>query len=90
MDHRKFDDRIEQGSGKAKQWAGRVTGDRRLEREGRTEAGLAGARIKLRDAVRSLFRAFRRPSHRVRRGYQAPGRDPLGPNQNGVDRRWSR
>ncbi len=87
MDHRKFDDRIEQGTGKAKEWAGRMTGDRRLEREGRTAAGFAGARIKIRDAFRSLVRAFRRPS---RRGYTAPSRDPLGGTHDGVDPRWRR
>jgi uncharacterized protein YjbJ (UPF0337 family) len=87
MRNRKFEDRIEQGSAKAKEWAGRVTGDRRLEREGRTQAGFAGARIKIRDAVRSLVRAFRRPSGT---GYRSPGRDPLGPNRNGVNPRWRR
>lgn len=59
MDDGKFDDRIDQGSGKAKEWTGRATGDRGLEREGRTQSGLAGAKIKIRQAVKDVARAFR-------------------------------
>lgn len=61
MADEKFYDRIDQGSGKAKEWAGRATGDRRLEGEGRAQSGLAGAKIKLRGAVRKIVRAFRPP-----------------------------
>jgi hypothetical protein len=87
MHYRKFDDRIAQSTAKAKQWAGRLTGDRRLEREGRTAAWFAGVRIKLRDAARRLSRTFRGQS---RPGYRSPGTDPLGNPDNGVNPRWRR
>lgn len=65
MDDKRFDDRIDQGTGKAKEWAGRATGDRGLEREGRTQSALAGVKIKLRHVGKDIGRIFRT---RPRRG----------------------
>lgn len=61
MADERFYDRIDQGAGKAKEWTGRATGDRHLEREGRAQSGLAGAKIKLRGVVHKIVRAFRPP-----------------------------
>jgi uncharacterized protein YjbJ (UPF0337 family) len=59
MEDGKFEDRIDQGAGKAKEWAGRATGDRGLEREGRAQSGIAGAKVKLREAARHVIDVFR-------------------------------
>lgn len=53
----KFEDRVDRASGKAKEWAGRTTGNARLQREGRLQAGLAGAKITVRDTVKKLMAA---------------------------------
>lgn len=64
MDNRRFDDRIDQATGKAKEWTGRATGDRGLEREGRAQSGFARAKIKVQDAFRKIVRAVRGPRRR--------------------------
>lgn len=59
MDARNLDDRIDQGTGKAKQWAGRAAGARRLEREGRTQSAVARVKIRLRQVGKDIARIFR-------------------------------
>jgi uncharacterized protein YjbJ (UPF0337 family) len=55
----RFGDRADRVSGKAKQWAGRASGNSRLQWKGRAQSGLAGAKIGFRDLVKRAAKAVR-------------------------------
>lgn len=67
----RFEDRVDQASGKSKKLAGKATGDERLEAEGTTQHKVAKTRVNLRkagskvkdaaaDTARKVKRTFRR------------------------------
>jgi uncharacterized protein YjbJ (UPF0337 family) len=67
----RFEDRVDQASGKTKKMAGKATGDERLEAEGTTQHKVAKTKGNLREAggkvkdaaadtARKVKRAFRR------------------------------
>ena len=56
----KFGDRVDQASGKAKEWAGKATDDESLEAEGTTQHEVAESKADLRDAADKVKDAFKR------------------------------
>jgi uncharacterized protein YjbJ (UPF0337 family) len=45
----RFGDQVDEASGKTKEWAGKATGDRDLEREGQVQHGVAETKETARD-----------------------------------------
>ncbi|HEY0640866.1 MAG TPA: CsbD family protein [Pseudonocardiaceae bacterium] len=62
----RFDDRVDQASGKAKEWAGRATDDRDLEAEGRTQHGVAKTKADVREGAEKVKDAVADTAHKVR------------------------
>jgi uncharacterized protein YjbJ (UPF0337 family) len=56
----RFGDRVDQASGKAKEWAGKATDNERLEAEGKAQHEVAETKGDLREAVDKVKDAFRR------------------------------
>lgn len=60
----RFGDELDRASGKAKQWAGRATGNAPLQRRGRFQSGLARVRITARTMMKKLLTRLRERSAR--------------------------
>jgi uncharacterized protein YjbJ (UPF0337 family) len=61
----KFDDKVDQVSGKTKEWAGKATDDEQLEAEGRTQHDVAKTKENLREAVEKVKDAATDTVHKV-------------------------
>lgn len=57
-------DELDRAAGKAKQWAGRATGNPQLQRRGRFQSGLARVRITARTTMKKLLARLRERSAR--------------------------
>jgi uncharacterized protein YjbJ (UPF0337 family) len=55
----RLDNKVDQGSGKAKEFTGKITGDPELESEGRTQAKTAKTKDKLEKAGEEVAKAGR-------------------------------
>lgn len=62
----KFDDRVDQTSGHAKEWAGKATGDDDLEREGRAQHDIAETKLDLRHVGEKVKDAVSDTAHRIK------------------------
>ena len=56
----RFDDRVDQAGGKAKEWAGKLTDNERLEAEGKSQHEVAETKGDLKEAADKVKDAFRR------------------------------
>lgn len=65
MVSQRFGDEMDRVSGKAKEWAGRATGNARLQRQGRVQSGLARTKITTRNATKKLIVALRERRRRA-------------------------
>jgi uncharacterized protein YjbJ (UPF0337 family) len=66
----KFDDKVDQVSGKTKEWTGKATDDERLEAEGKTQHGIAETRENLRDAGEKVKDAATDTAHKVTESFR--------------------
>lgn len=55
----RFGDELNRVSGKAKEWAGRATGNARMQRRGRLQSGLAKVKITGRSTAQKVITAMR-------------------------------
>lgn len=55
----RFGNELDRVSGKAKEWAGRATGNARMQRRGRFQSGLAKIKIAGRGATKKVLTALR-------------------------------
>jgi uncharacterized protein YjbJ (UPF0337 family) len=62
----RFNDNVDQVSGRTKEWAGRATDDRDLEREGKAQHGIAEAKENLRDAGEKVRDAVTDTAHKIK------------------------
>jgi uncharacterized protein YjbJ (UPF0337 family) len=62
----RFDDKVDQASGKTKEWAGRATDDEQLEAEGKTQHGIAETKETVRDGVDKVKDAVADTAHKIR------------------------
>lgn len=62
----RFEDRVDQVSGKAKEWTGRAADDEDLEREGKTQHGIAETKEGVRDAAEKVKDAVSDTAHKAR------------------------
>ncbi|MEU3273151.1 CsbD family protein [Saccharomonospora sp. NPDC006951] len=58
------EDKIDQAAGKAKEAAGKVTGDKDLQNEGETQHGVAKAKDAVKDAANKIGDAVKNATHR--------------------------
>lgn len=66
----RFEDRVDQVSGKTKEWAGKATDDERLEAEGRTQHDVAETKGNLREAGEKVKDAVTDTAHKVKEAFQ--------------------
>jgi uncharacterized protein YjbJ (UPF0337 family) len=66
----RFEDRVDQVSGKTKEWAGKAADDERLEAEGRTQHKVAETKHDLREAGDKLRDETSDTAHKVREAFQ--------------------
>jgi uncharacterized protein YjbJ (UPF0337 family) len=66
----RFNDKVDQASGKTKEWAGRTTDDRDLEREGRTQHGIAETKENARDMGDKVKDAVSDTAHKVKDAFR--------------------
>ena len=66
----RFEDRVDQVSGKTKEWAGKATDDERLEAEGKTQHEVAETKGNLRDAADKVKDAASDTAHKVKEAFQ--------------------
>ena len=59
-DDDRFDDKVDEGSGKVKETAGKATGDEDLRREGETQKDTAQLKEQVKDTVDKAKEAFRK------------------------------
>ncbi len=55
----RFDEKVDEGSGKVKETAGKVSGDEDLRREGETQKDTAQLKEKVKDTVEKAKETFR-------------------------------
>lgn len=66
----RFEDRVDQASGKTKEWAGKATDDERLEAEGKTQHDIAETKGDLREAGDKLKDASEDTAHKVKEAFR--------------------
>lgn len=66
----RFNDKVDQASGKTKEWAGKATDDKDLEREGKAQHGIAEAKENVRDAGTKVKDAVADTAHKVKDAFK--------------------
>lgn len=62
----RFNDKVDQASGRTKEWAGKATDDRDLEREGKAQHGIAETKENVRDAADKVKNAVSDTAHKIK------------------------
>ena len=66
----RFNDKVDQVSGKTKEWAGRATDDERLEAEGRTQHATAETKENVREAGDKVKDVLADTSYKVKEAFR--------------------
>ena len=66
----RFNDKVDQASGKTKEWAGKATDDKDLEREGQAQHGIAETKENARDMTDKVKDAVSDTANKVKDAFR--------------------